>query len=114
MEDKRKSNKGRPRKLDQRDERKVVRNLKRLWKQRASFSAKKIHEESGMKHVTVKAITRVLRKNGYRYLQSRKQGLLSEKAKKRRVKAAREVKKYDQAFWRHSIAFHYDGVGFAH
>ena len=114
VEDKRKNNKGRPRKLNEREERKIVRTLKRLRKERASFSSKHIQHESKISHVSIKTLTRVLRKNGYRYLQSRKKGLLSEQDRKKRIKAAREAKNYNKDFWRQSIRFYFDGVGFAH
>jgi len=62
--DKRHNNKGRPKKLDDRQERLVVRTLLRLRKERASFTAKRIQEEAGLTGVSTKTIHRALQKNG--------------------------------------------------
>jgi len=113
-EDRRHANPGRPRKLDCRDERLIVRTLKRLRKERASFSAKKIQEETALFHVSLKTIHRTLRKFGYKYRQSRKKGLLSQLDKVKRLQYARRVKRFGQQFWEEEICFYFDGVGFAH
>jgi len=112
--DKRHANKGRPKKLDNRQERLVVRTLLRLRKERASFTAKKIQEEANLTHVSTKTIHRTLTKNGYRYRQSRKKGLLSENDKTKRLKFARTMKEKTQQYWTETITFYFDGVGFAH
>lgn len=112
--DKRKYNKGKPKKINERGERLIVRTLHRLRGERASFSAKKIQEETELTNVSVKTIHRVLKKNGYSYLQSRKKGLVSSLDKKKRLKFAREMKKKPCGFWSRTICFYFDGVGFAH
>lgn len=112
--DGRKANSGRPRKLKERDERNIVRTLKRLRCERASFSAKKIQEETKLEHVSTKSVCRVLRKHDYRWKQSRKKGLLTSNDKKKRLKFARETVKFEKNFWQQDISFYFDGVGFAH
>jgi len=102
-EDRRHANPGRPRKLDCRDERLIVRTLKRLRKERASFSAKKIQEEAALFHVSLRTIHRTLRKFGYKYRQSRKKGLLSQLDKVKRLQYARRVKRFGQQFWEEEI-----------
>lgn len=113
-DDKRKNNAGRPKLLSERDERLIIRTLLRLRKHRASFSAKSIQEECQLFHVSLQSIYRVLRKNGYRYRQSRKKGLLSGKDKVRRLKFAKQTRVYAENFWTDNITFYFDGVGFAH
>lgn len=112
--DRRHENKGRLRKLKQRQERIIILTLLRLRKRQASFSAKKIQEESGLMHVSTKSIYRVLHRHGYRYRQSRKKGLLSPNDIKRRLKFARQCRIHPVEFWTNTIKFYLDGVGFAH
>ena len=112
--DARRANPGRPKVLSLRDERLIVRTLQRLRSERASFSARKIQEETGLFNVSLKTIYRALRKNGYRYRQSRKKGLLSKDDLKKRLKFARSMKDKPVNFWSTDITFYFDGVGFAH
>ena len=111
--DARRANPGRPRILSLRDERLIIRTLHRLRSERASFSVRKIQEETGL-HVSFKTIYRVLRKHGYRYRQSRKKGLLSKNDLQKRLKFARLMKSMPLDFWTKDITFYFDGVGFAH
>ena len=112
--DQRQANRGRPKKLSAREERLIIKTLLRLRKEVASFTGKKIQEETGLTHVCPKTIQRVLHKNGYHYLHSRKKGLLTPKDKVRRLKWAKSMRHHDTDFWTREIAFYLDGVGFAH
>jgi len=77
---KRKFNKGRPLTLNQRDKRKVIRTLHKLRREQASFSSEKIDERAGLsQHASHRCVRRTLRQHGYKYLQSRKKGLLTQK-----------------------------------
>ena len=114
MADKRKPNKGRPKKLNVRDERNIIRALKTLRKSTAKFSARKIQEEANLQNVSIKTIRRVLHKHGYKYLQSRKKGLMSQADKSKRLAFARKAKGFPSGFWKDTIKFYLDGVGFAH
>ena len=72
-------------------------------------------ENSNVTHVTQRTVTRLLHQNGYKYLQARKKGLVSEKNKKDRLKLARRIlKEYDEDIWKKDIAFYLDGVSFAY
>ena len=51
-------NKGRPKRLCSRDERLIIRTLKKLRKEREAFSAKRIREEAQLHHVSLKTIYR--------------------------------------------------------
>ena len=112
--DKRKNNKGRPKKLTLRDERNIIRTLHKLREERASFTARCIQDETKLHHVSLKSIYRVLRKHGYRYRQSRKKGLLSQEDKRNRLRFAREALKLPSNFWTETVTFYLDGVGFTH
>ena len=52
--------------------------------------------------------------SGYKYLQSRKKGLLTEADLKAQLKYCRNIKKRNlgQVFWNRGISFYLDGVGF--
>ena len=105
---------GRPKKLSDRDERLIVNSLKKLRKEQASFTAKKIQDNCQLTHVSTKSVHRTLHKYGYRYLQSRKKGLVYAKDKVRRLKFAKEARKFAEDFWTKSVVFYFDGVGFGH
>ena len=112
--DKRKFNKGRPKKVTEREERLIKRTLLTLRQQRASFSAKHIHDSTNLRHLSINDIRRTLKKLGYSYRQSRKKGLLSAKDKTKRLQYAREMQGKPANFWKEEITFYFDGVGFAH
>ena len=112
--DQRKTNKGRPRKLTVRDERAMIRAVHRLRKETSSFTAKRAQEEAQLTHVSAKTFRRALVRHGYRYLQSRKKGLLTPEDKKKRVVFARNASQFKKDFWKNDIKFYFDGVGFAH
>ena len=113
--DRRHQNKGRPKKTTPRDERNVMRALHGLRKNCAAFSSKRIQEEAGLSQTTSnKTVRRVLRRHGYKYVQTRKKGLLTEKDKKGRLAFAKENVKKPSEFWTNDINFYFDGVGFAH
>ena len=112
--DKRKSNPGKQKKLSEKDERHVIRTLKKLRKETGKFSSKRIQEESGLTHVSNRTIRRCLNRNKYFFLQARKKGLMTLSDLKKRVSFCRKVKrlKLKNDFWRNGLAFYLDGVGF--
>lgn len=112
--DGRKLNRGRPRKLTLRDERKIKRALLKLRNETGNFSSLRIQEETQLTHISSRTFRRHLNKLGFKYLQSRKKGLLTNADKKKRLSYARKFINSDIDFWRHGIAFYFDGVGFAH
>ena len=69
--------------------------------------------ESGGTHVTNRTFRNYLRRQGYRYLQSRKKGLLLATDLKARLKYARKVKRnhLGQEFWNTAVLMYVDGKG---
>ena len=114
--DARHNNPGRPKKLDARKERIILRALLKLRADGDAFTAGKILEETGLQQAGINArdICRCLRRNNYRYLQSRKKGLLSAKDKKQRVAWAKEKIRLPLSYWQNEVWFYFDGVGFSH
>ena len=103
--DRRKQNPGRPKKINTRMERTILRTFKKLREEGASFTAGRILEETGLAEhgINVKNVCSCLRKNNYRYLQSRKKGLLSSNDKKLRVAWAREYLKKPLSYWQNDV-----------
>ena len=75
---------GRPRCLNKRDERLLLRAVKTLRKTSVNFSVKDVIQESGLDPSIAKrrTISLYLNRAGYQHLQARKKGLLSESDKK--------------------------------
>ena len=112
--DKRKQNKGRPKKLSPQDERSILRAVPRLQMEVGNFTSKRVQLESGITNVCNKTVRNVLNKGGYRYLRSRKKGLLHVKDLKARKKFCQTVrrKKLTQDIWRNGVSLYLDGKGF--
>ena len=115
-EDKRKLNRGRPRKLDARDNRKLLLSLKKFRDSEEAFSSIQIQHEAGISEALVsnRTVRRSLNEMEYFYLQSRKKGLLSPDDLAIRLKFARKYVKKPVTFWQTGISFYLDGVGWAH
>ena len=76
-------NEGRPRKLTLRDERSIIRAVKKLRNESVSFSSKRIKTEANKREdVSCRSVRRFLNRKGYGYRQARKKGLLTEADKK--------------------------------
>ena len=114
--DARHNNPGRPKKLTARIERVILRALVQLRAEGAAFTAGRILEQTNLhlEGVNKRDICRCLRRNNYRYLQSRKKGLLSAKDKKLRVTWAKQNVGKPLSYWRKEVSFYLDGVGFSH
>ena len=106
---------GRPRKLNIREERMLLRQIKVLREENPNFCSGKLMESCGIssKQVSNRTIRRLLHKNGFGYRQSRKKGVLTRQDIRRRYMYAREVKKKQPAnLWTRKIHFYLDGVSF--
>ena len=72
-----------------------------------------MQEETKLFHVSLKTISKVLHKHEYEYRMSRKKRLLSDKDKKLRLQYAFDKRTLPVRFWRDTISFYFDVVGFA-
>ena len=115
-EDKRHLNKGRPCKLTDRDNRKIVSTLLKLREDVGAFSSTDIQRVSGMKekNVSNSTLRRSLRRHGYAYTQCRRKGILLKEDLKKRLKFARNCKRLPESFWTEGISFYLDGTGWVH
>ena len=86
--------KGRPRKVNDRDMRAIIRTVNKLQTTNVNFSVKKVVHESGFHFLKAseRTFSRRLNEKGHFFLQARKKGLLMEKDKKSRLAYARKMK----------------------
>ena len=112
--DKRKHNHGRPRKISPRNKRLILHQIPILQEQYGSFTIKRLRVSPGIrKDVSGETVRRVLRGAGYRFLHSRKKGILKKDGLKKRRKFARKVTKMlTDKFWEEGISNYIDAAGF--
>ena len=113
--DKRIKNSGRPKKLTKRYERNIMRAVHRLRISIGSLTAKRLRTEAGIPAtVSVWTIRTVLNRHGYRYLQSRKKGMLTRKDAYKRLKFTQRMKRLSPYFWKRYISSYFDGKSFVY
>ena len=110
---------GRPKKLQERHKRMLIRTLKKIRATNVNFTLKELVKESGLNMTMASKSTfyRFLRERGYHFLQARQKGLVTAEDRKKRIKYAREMKRHlleYPNFWKEDIAFYLDAVSFIH
>lgn len=112
----RKTGKGKKRKLTPRDERKLVSALLKLRKTEGNFCSTDIQKEAGLseKDICNRTVRRALNRMGYRYSQCRRKGQLIDSDLTRRLAFAKQCKKLPQTFWQQGVGFYLDGTGWVH
>ena len=112
-----KSNMGRPKILSARDVRRLRRSIVLLRKYNANFTVKELIRFSGLQYSSASYATfyREILKAGFKFLNSRKKGVLSDCdcAKRYRfAKKCRKILKTKSDLFHSSISFYLDGVSF--
>ena len=108
---------GRPKKLSLRQERLLVRTVRLLRTEEGTFSSKRLMQRCSLSegNVSNRTIRRCLNRNGFKYLQARKKGLISYKDKRERLKFARSMRRgYSKSVWEKEIAFYLDATSFVY
>ena len=107
---------GRPRKINDAMERYIIRTVKKLRLSEGSFSIPRLMQACALRQHTIcrRTVLNVLHRNGYKFRQSRKKGLISIEDMKKRVLFAKKMLKRPANFWCEDVAFYLDGVSFAH
>ena len=109
---------GRPRKVNKRGIRTLLRTIQKIRRDKVNFTVKQLTENAGLSHLASRrTFSRYLNENGFKFLQSRKKGLLSAKDRSLRLKYARQMKrklKERLDFWSKDVAFHLDGLSFVY
>ena len=114
--DKRRNNKGRPRKLTPRDKRNILRQVEIRRRDYGYFTTKRLKVFAGVSpEISDEKVRRLLRATGFKYTHSRKKGILSREDLKKRLEFARKVRRrLAKTVWTEGVAFYLDGVGFTH
>ena len=112
--DKRKQNRGRPRKLSERDERHLEQTLVKRREEVGDLFSTDVGRASGITHVNNRTIRRSIKAKGYKFSQCRKKGQLSREDLKTRLTFARRCSKVPEKVWTHGISFYLDGTGWVH
>jgi transposase len=112
--DRRKENKGRPRKLTERDVRSLESNLHKLRENVGDVFSTDVQRESKIDSVSNRTVRRCLREKGYKYSQCRKKGQLTKEDLVKRLKFARRCSKIPEKMWTEGISFYLDGTGWVH
>ena len=112
--DRRTENRGRPRKLNEKDDRRIGRAVKRLRVSDGDFASPRIQVFSGAEHVSNRTVRRSLNRSGYGHRTTRKKGVLLASDLPKRMRWCRKVRRLGlgREFWRKGISFYLDGVGF--
>ena len=112
--DKRKLNKGQLKKLSVQDTRSIKHILLKLRRTEGTFTSKSVQLQAGVTHVSNYTVIRNLNSSGYKYLQSRRKGLMTHKDNKLCWTYCKDIKKkkLGRDFCCSDIAFNLDGVGF--
>lgn len=105
---------GRQRKVSERTEKRMIRNVSKIRAHNKNWIVRDLLQLTDIDNITERTGQRILNRNGYGYLVSRKKGIISETDRKRRLHFAKQWAKKDSNFWRDDIAFYFDGVGFEH
>ena len=111
--DGRKLNQGRPRKIDEHMDRRILREVKRLTDAENGFTSKDIQSNIGALGMSNRTVRRVMNKHGIKYLHLRKKGILLPSDLKKRLKFTRRCSRCCiPSFWKRGISMYLDGVGF--
>ena len=117
--DKRKHNKGRPKKLSERDHRHINRQVEVLRSRgEVNFTVKRVKVMAGLSRtVCDESVRLVLHSAGYACRRAAKKGVLSKNDVDSRYTFAKKVNaKFDDRtlLWKEAIAFYLDGASFTH
>ena len=107
---------GRPRKITPAMERRILRHVKSLRLSEGSFTIPRLMQVCGLWNAQIsrRTLLNVLHRNGYRFRQTRKKGLLNADDLKKRLLYAKKMAKRPATFWCNDVGFYLDAVSFAH
>ena len=105
---------GRKRKLTERTEHRLIRNIAKIRKTNKNWTSKDLMRMTDITQVSIRSIQRILNRNGYYHLTARKKGVVSTADCQKRMRFAKAFRDKPKTFWEEGIAFYFDGVGFLH
>ena len=106
---------GRPKKINPMEQRNLIRQLYLCREQEGNFTSATLQYNCNLMHVSNKTVRRTLHQSGFKYLQSRKKGLMSKQDLVKRVKFVKDMHaNYNEIVWQEEICFYFDGSSFVH
>ena len=107
---------GRPRLISPAMERHILRQVKKLRVSEGSFTIPRLMRVCGLSNANLsrRTVLNVLHRNGYKFRQSRKKGLLTAADLTKRLHYAQKMAKRPASFWCKDVGFYLDAVSFAH
>ena len=106
---------GRPPLMSRKDKGRFIRTFHKMRDENPNVKITDVAKECEIKNVSYRTLIRTLNVAGYRWLKSRRRGLLSVDDRKQRVRYARAaLKKYGKDFWTDDVLLYLDGVSFRH
>ena len=107
-----------PRNFDERGIRTLIRSIIKLRRKNVNFTIKQLAEAAGISHLASRrTFSRYLNEQGYKFLQTRKKGLLNAKDRRMQLHYAGKMKrqlKERPDFWTKDDPFYLDGVSFVY
>ena len=101
---------GRPKKINPREQRNLIRQLYLCREQEGNFTSARLQYNCNLMHVSNNTVRRTLHQSGFKYLQSRKKGLMSKQDLVKRVKFVKDMHaNYNETVWQEEICFYFDG-----
>ena len=105
---------GRPRKVDGRTMSRMVRNIKKIRKEKKNWVCQDLLDMTDIKNISERTGQRLLNELGYKFSAARNKGVMKKGDASKRLKFAKQWVHKDADFWKHGIAFYFDGTGFIH
>lgn len=108
---------GRPKKISERMERSLLRQVEKLRRDEGTFTIKRLMTATGLSEsdVTTRTVSNVLYRNGIRLYNARKKGVLSKGDLRIRTRFAKQyLKTHSADFWTNKVSFYLDAVSFVH
>ena len=101
---------GRPKKINPREQRNLIRQLYLCREQEGNFTSARLQYNCNLMHVSNNTVRRTLHQSGFKYLQSSKKGLMSKQDLVKRVKFVKDMHaNYNETVWQEEICFYFDG-----
>ena len=106
---------GRPPALSARDRGRFLRKFKSMREENPNVKVGQVAMECELHQVSIRTLSRILRKSGFRYVRPMRKGILTAKDKKQRVAyALQAIKNTTPAFWTDDVLMYLDEVSFVH
>ena len=107
---------GRPSKLNRLDHRNINKAMSSLRESDGSFTSKRMQVVTGLQRVSNRTVRRGMNSSGYKYLPTRRKGVLTKDDVIKRLAYCKDKVKNNvkQDYWSYGISLYLDGTGFVY